>query len=254
LENRLNKVNLGEELVVGVIGGMGPQATADFLTKLVRATPVSKEQEHLHVLIDSNPKVPDRNLAIACASISPGFVLAAMAKTLQDSGAGFVVMPCNTAHAFESSIRECISIPFINMIEEACDVCARDHPCVKRIGVLAAPGCISAGLYQAALARRGMEALVLNHDDQQRFNSILYRIKLNDPSQEVRSEMQVLGNILIASGADVILAGCTEVPLVLEQSQLSRPLIDATWNLAQRCVRYARRLEPIPNHFHTLTH
>lgn len=249
----MNKVTLGEELVVGVIGGMGPQATADFLTKLVRATPVSQEQEHLHVLIDSNPKVPDRNLAIARASNLPGPVLAAMAKTLQDSGAGFLVMPCNTAHAFESSIREGISIPFINMVEEACDVCVRDHPSVNRIGVLAAPGCIGAGLYQSALAKRGMETLLLNHDDQQRFNAILYRIKLKGPSQEVRSEMQALGDILIASGADAIVAGCTEVPLVLEQSKLSRPLIDATWNLALRCVRYARHLEPIPHHFHTLT-
>lgn len=249
----MNKVTLSDELVVGVIGGMGPQATADFLAKLVEATPVSQEQEHLHVLIDSNPKVPDRNRAIAHAGVSPGHVLAAMAENLQEAGAGFLVMACNTAHAFESSIRDAVSVPFVSMIEEACDACVRDHPDARRVGVLAAPGCIDAGLYQAALARRGLKALVLDPDDQQRFTAILYRIKLNGPASEIRAEMKALGETLIASGADILVAGCTEVPLVLEPDNLSRPLIDATWNLAQRCVRYARRLEPIPQHFHNPT-
>lgn len=236
------------ELVIGLVGGMGPQATADFLIKLVDATPVVCEQEHLRVLVDSNPKVPDRNRAIARDGASPGPALADMARRLQRAGAEMLVMACNTAHAFDSSIRDAISIPFISMVEEASDACVRDFPGARRIGLLAAPGCITAGLYQASLNSRRLESVVLSTHDQLRFTSLLYRIKVKDAFNDIRSEMASLGERLVASGADVIVAACTEVPLVLQASDLSRPLVDATWNLAQRCVRYARRIEPFPEH------
>lgn len=236
-----------KDLIVGVMGGMGPQATADFLNKLVEATPVAVEQDHLRVLIDSNPKVPDRNRAIAGEGKSPGPTLALMARRLQTAGAGMLVMACNTAHAFESSIRNAISIPFVSTIEEACDACVRDHPRARRVGILAAPGCISAGLYQASLHSRALEPIVPDANDRLRFNSLLYRIKVEGASDEIRREMISIGQRLTAR-ADVIVAGCTEVPLVLRASDLSRPVVDATWNLAKRCVSYARHLEPFPEH------
>lgn len=241
-----NTTTSNQELILGVLGGMGPQATADFLAKLVALTPVSTEQDHLHVLIDSNPKVPDRNQAIANTGTSPAPALATMAFNLQQAGAGFLVMACNTAHAFEAAIRQAVSIPFVSMIEETCAACVREYPTAKRIGLLAAPGCVNAGLYQAALARHGLQALLLGEEDQQRFNALLYRIKTHDISVATRAEMKALGDKLIASGADILVAACTEVPLVLAAADLTRPLIDATSNLASRCVRYARRLEPIP--------
>jgi aspartate/glutamate racemase len=90
----------GTELVVGVIGGMGPQATADLLAKLAAAAPVATEQDHLRVLVDSNPKVPDRNRALAGDGPSPAAALAAMAAGLERGGATLLAMACNTAHAF----------------------------------------------------------------------------------------------------------------------------------------------------------
>ncbi|WP_233838148.1 aspartate/glutamate racemase family protein [Paraburkholderia sp. ZP32-5] len=245
----------GDELVIGVLGGMGPQASADFLAKLVAATPVQREQDHLRVLLDSNPKVPDRNRAIAAgatgdngasATDGPGPVLAAMARGLEQAGANLLVMACNTAHAFEADIRAAISVPFVSMIEEACDACARGLPGLRRVGVLAAQGCLDAGLYQRALARRGYEALLLAAPQQAHFMQLLYRIKLGDLSSELRAEMRTLAMNLIDAGADALVAGCTEVPLVLDPADLPQPLVDATANLAQRCVRYARRLEALP--------
>ncbi len=236
------------ELTVGVLGGMGPAATVDFLDKLVKATPVTAEQDHLHVLVDSNAKVVDRNKAIAGTGPSPGPQLAAMALGLQKSGAGFVVMACNTAHAFEEDIRAALGVPFVSMVEEAADACLREHAGATRVGVLGAPGCINAGLYQAALSRRGLEPMVLAAAGQQRFNELLYQIKLGTPLAQITPGMKLLGQTLIDSGADLLLAGCTEVPLVLGPNDLSRPLLDATWNLAQRCVLYARGLAPLPVH------
>ncbi|WP_207000008.1 aspartate/glutamate racemase family protein [Trinickia mobilis] len=242
----MNNDALADDLVIGVLGGMGPQATADFLAKLVAATPVAHEQEHLRVRVDSNPKVPDRNKALAGLGGSPGLVLAEMAVGLQHAGVDFLVMACNTAHAFEPTIRAAVTVPFVSMIVEACDTCERAYPQVRRVGLLAAQGCLDARLYQEELARREREALILAPADQRRFMALLYRIKQGDLSPDVRAEMRALGETLIAAGADVIVAACTEVPLVLQEGDLTRPIVDTTSNLAQRCVIYARHLEPLP--------
>jgi aspartate racemase len=239
---------------------MGPQATADFLAKLVAATPVDREQDHLRVQIDSNPKVPDRSDAIAGRGPSPGPVLAAMAAALERAGVDFLVMPCNTAHAFELEIRAGLGVPFVSIVAEAGAACRRNWPAARRYGLLATSGCIAARLYQDNFednveevledrhAARVPSVVTLSPADQQRFMALLYRIKLGDQSNAARAAMRGFGNALIDAGADVIIAGCTEVPLVLGATDLARPVLDTSANLAQRCVRYALRFEPLPAH------
>ncbi|GAB3630169.1 Aspartate racemase [Pandoraea terrae] len=240
------KMNESRELVIGVIGGMGPMATADFLAKLTAATPVATEQDHLRVLIDSNPKIPDRNHAIRGTGESPASAIAETARGLQRSGADFLVMACNTAHAFESAIGDAVSIPFVSMVEEASDACVRRHPSARRVGLLAAPGCLNAGLYQTALSRRGRQTIEPPENYEADFAALLYQIKTSGVSDAVRAGMKALGGALIAAGADVLIAACTEVPLALKDGDLCAPMVDATSNLAERCVRYARRIEAIP--------
>jgi aspartate racemase len=235
-----------EGLVIGVLGGMGPQATADFLAKLVAATPVERDQDHLRVHIDSNPKVPDRSEAIAGRGCSPGPVLAAMAAGLERAGVDFLVMPCNTAHAFETEIRAAISVPFVSIVAEACAAGERAYPNARRFGLLATSGCIAARLHHDAFAQRGLTIVTLASADQERFMALLYRIKRGDTSKAARAAMRGFGNALIDAGAEVVIAGCTEVPLVLDDGDLARPVLDATTNLAQRCVRYAYGFEPLP--------
>jgi aspartate racemase len=233
-------------LAIGVLGGMGPRATADFLTKLVAATPAGCEQDHLRVHIDSNPKVPDRSDAIAGRGESPGPVLAAMAAGLERAGADFLVMPCNTAHAFEAEIRAAVSVPFVSMIDETCTGCERAFPNVHRLGLLATRGCIEARLYQNAFTCIGRTAVVLAPSDLERLMALLYRIKLGDLSHAARDMMCAFGETLIDAGADAVIAGCSEVPLVLGDGDLTRPVFDATTHLARRCVRYAYGFEPLP--------
>ena len=234
------------ERVLGVLGGMGPAATVDFLAKLVAVTDVDHEQDHLRVLVDSNPKVPDRNRSLTAGGESPGPALAAMALGLQRAGADLLVMACNTAHAFESAIRDAIDVPFVSIVTETCDAVEREHPGATRVGVLAAQGALDAGLYQHAFAARGHTVVLLDEQKQQGFMDAIYRVKLGDVSDAVRVTMRSLADVLIADGADVVVAACTEVPLVIDASDLSRPLLDPTTNLARRCVRYARGLEPLP--------
>src|SRR5690606_12590051 len=114
------------ELVVGVLGGLGPEATHDFLGKVLASTGARADQEHLHILIDCNPKVPNRNEAIAARGPSAGPALAAMARRLEAAGADFLVMPCNTASYYQREIEAAAPIPFVGIVPETCKV-VREH-------------------------------------------------------------------------------------------------------------------------------
>lgn len=235
-----------QELVLGVIGGLGPEATHDFFGKVLMHSKATKDQDHIHMIIENNPKTPNRNDAIAGKGPSPGSALAGMASALERAGVDFIVMACNTAHAFEADIRAATQKPFVSLIDEVVDEVRNGHPNAKRVGLLAAQGCLDAGIYNTAFGRHGIDILQLDKPSQARFMKLLYRIKSGEHGTDIRTNMQQLGEELIAKGADILVAGCTEVPLVLKSGQNAKPLIDSTDVLARRCVDYARKLKPLP--------
>lgn len=213
--------------VLGVLGGMGPAATLDFLAKLQAATPVSREQDHLRVLVDINPKVPDRNID----GSDPGPVLAAMASGLRASGAQVLAIACNTAHAYAEDVRAS-GLPLIDMLETA-GLAARAQG-AGVVGVLGTS--LALGLYRDRFSQLGLEVVTLDDHEQVEFMALLYRIKRGDVGQASRDAMAALAHRLIDKGAQAVIAGCTEVPLVLSQTELSTPFLDATQTLAVRCV------------------
>lgn len=225
-------------LTVGVIGGMGPAATIEFQTQLLAATPARRDQDHLRVIVDNNPTLPDRNAALAGKGPSPAALLAAMARGLQAAGADFLVMPCNTAHAFEADIRGAISIPFLSLIGEAANAAALAAP-GGPVGVLAVDGCRAAGLYETALAERELGAIVLDAADQARLMQAIYAIKAGDTGDSVRAEVAQLARSLVDRGARAVISGCTELALVLAPRDLDVPLIDSTEVLVHRTLAYA---------------
>lgn len=222
---------------IGVIGGMGPAATLDLFAKLLEATPAERDQDHLRVLIDSNPRVPDRNAALAGRGPSPGPQLAAAARGLERAGADVLVIACNTAHAFQDEITGAVAIPLLSMIDATADAAVANKP--SRVGVLAADGCRRAGLYKRAFAARDVEALFLDDGAQADFMQLVYRIKAGDTGEAVCSSMTALGASLLARGAELVVAACTEVPLVLGADALGAPLIDSTDALVKRVVAFA---------------
>lgn len=228
----------GPSRTVGVIGGMGPAATLAFQARLLAATPAARDQDHLRVLVDCNPKIPDRNAAIAGAGPSPGPVLAEMARGLERAGADFLVMPCNTAHAFAGEIRAAVAIPLLSLIDETAAAAALAAPGGKA-GVLAVDGARAAGLYETALAERGVTPVLLGPDDQRRFMGCIYAIKAGDTGPAVRAEAVGLARLLTAGGASAVIAACTELALVLEAGDLDAPLIDSTAVLVARTLDYA---------------
>lgn len=232
-------------LTVGVLGGMGPAATVDFMARVLAITAAPREQDNLRLIVDCNPHVPDRNTA-GQDGTDPGAVLASMAKGLEVAGADFVVMACNTAHAYEADIRAALSVPFVSLITETAAVLKAAHPGVHRAGLLAGTGCLEARLYQNAFSAIGVDAVRLSSADQAHFMDLLYRIKRGDTGPAVRTGMARLAQTLADTGAEVVVAACTEAPLVLSQLDVARPLIDTTAILAARTVAYARDGEPLP--------
>lgn len=224
--------------VLGVLGGMGPAATLDFLTKLQAFTPAQRDQDHIRVIVDINPQVPDRNDPFA----KPGPVLAEMAGALRGAGADVLAIACNTAHAYADLVSRSAGLPLIDMIGTAAKA-ARDTG-ARRAGVLGTKQAIK--LYREYLAAQGMGLVTLPAEAQEGFMALLYKIKGGDTGPQVRQAMADLAQILAAEGAEAIIAGCTEVPLVLSQSDTRLPLIDAGELLAKRCVAVCLGLEPAP--------
>ncbi len=227
---------------VGVLGGMGPAATLDFFAKILKGTAATCDQEHLHLIIDNNPHVPNRNEWVAGMGPSPGPALVEMARRLEQAGADFLVLPCNAAHVFQDRIRQSVSIPLLSIIDETRDALLRRFPGTACVGVLASTGCIDAQLYQRAFGEAGVEVVVPIGGDRDTFMDLLCRIKAGDLSSDTSRAMRVLAAHLIARGADVLVAGCTEVPLVLDGSDLPRPLVDSTAVLVERTISFASRL------------
>ena len=225
-------------LVLGVLGGMGPAATLDFLIKVQALTGAKRDQDHIRVIADINPKVPDRNDPFA----KPGPVLAEMAGALQGAGAEVLAMPCNTAHTYADLISSASGLPLIDMIATA-TAAARDDG-QRRVGVLGTSSALK--LYREYLAAGGMGLVRLPSEGQARFMALLDQIKAGDLGPPVRQAMAALARELVDEGAEAVIAGCTEVPLVMGQEDSRVPLYDSSDLLARRCVAVCLGFEPRP--------
>lgn len=227
-------------LTVGVLGGMGPAATIDFMAKVLRHSQARArcEQDNVRLIVDSNPALPDRNAAIAGTGPSPAPELAAMARGLHSAGAQLLVMPCNAAHAFADAVVGATPLPFIHLIEETVAAVTRECGGARRIGVLAADGAAEARLYERALEARQLTPIVPDAVSRSEFMAAIWRIKAGDMAAG-REGIMAAAAQLIAEGAEAIIAGCTEVPLVMRAGDIAVPLIDSTEVLAERTVHLA---------------
>lgn len=214
--------------VLGVLGGMGPAATVAFLARVQALTPAQGDADHIRVVMDLNPQVPDRNTRPGDAEAELG----RMAERLKAAGAQVLAMPCNTAHAQKPGI-VAAGLPFIDMI--AATVAAAKGYDARSIGILATPG--GEALYVAALTAAGVKPVVLQGEDRAAFMACVYGVKRGDVGVDNRAAMARLAEALNVAGADAVIAGCTEVPLLLDAADVSVPLVDSAEVLAKACVR-----------------
>jgi aspartate racemase len=232
---------------VGVLGGMGPEATVDFMAKVIALTDARCDQDHVRMLVDHNPHVPNRQDAILHGGEDPGPVLADMAADLEASGADFLVIPCNTAYVFEDAILAATRIPLISIIGVSIAAAQERAPGANRIGLLATDGCLKAGVFQAGLDAAGLKAELPTEDELREFMALIKTIKAGRQTDETALRMADLAEALVARGAGAVIAGCTEIPLVLGQDAVSVPLVSSTDALAEITVKLATGQIPLPD-------
>ncbi len=223
----------------GVLGGMGPEATVDFMAKVIALTEASCDQDHVRMLVDHNPHVPNRQDAILGDGVDPGTVLADMAAGLEAGGADFLVIPCNTAYVYEDAILAATHIPLISIIGVSIAAAQERAPGADRIGVLATDGCLRSGIFQAGLDAAGLTAELPSASELEELMTLIKAIKGGKHTDDTARAMAGLAQALASRGACAIIAGCTEIPLVLDESAVSVPLISSTDALADITVKLA---------------
>jgi aspartate racemase len=159
---------------VGVLGGVGPAATVDFMAKLVRNTPAARDQDHIKVMVEQNPQIPDRTEALLGGGDDPTLALYAACKTLEEGGADLIAIPCNTAHAFVERIQPSLTIPIVNMLTCTADYLREAFPGVREVGVLATSGTLASRVYETALAARGFVQIAPAEAAQARLMNAIY--------------------------------------------------------------------------------
>jgi aspartate racemase len=228
------------EKIIGILGGMGPEATADLYMRIIRATHVEKDQDHHRVIIDSNAKIPDRTPAIRGTGPSPLPLMLETGLNLQRAGADFIIMPCNTAHYFYDQLQAGLAVPVLHMIRLSAEYTSRRHPEVGEAGLLATDGTLASRLYHESYGEKGIEIVAPAAEAQRGGGTAGYRhIKRGDLETGGRLLHRVAHEIMEA-GSDAVICGCTEVSLVLHDGDLTVPVIDPLQVLAEKAVELAR--------------
>jgi len=226
---------------IGILGGMGPEATIYLFRLIVQLTKVEKDQDHIPIIIFNNPKIPDRTMAIVSGAPSPLPLLIDSAKSLEKAGADFILMPCVTAHYFYKEIVKHITLPFLHLLEESVEYVKQELGNVKRIGLLATDGTVQTGLFQDLFNKNAIEIVTPGKEDQNLIMKALYGkkgVKAGYKEPPRRMILQVLQKLIRGKVGGVI-AGCTEIPLVLNQSDMEIPFINPLKIIAQKSIRKA---------------
>lgn len=227
------------EKTVGILGGMGPEATVDLMQRIIANTPAIDDIDHIRCLIDNDPKIPSRIKAILDGDgANPGPYLAQMAKGLESWGADFLIIPCNTAHAYYSYVAEAVDIPVVHLIDLVVDQVARNSGTTEQVGVLGSHTIIRTQLYTDKFAAVGRQVLYPDQKHQELLFQIIRRVKKGETDITIRQELRAIAQHLKEKGATTAILGCTELGIIAEDLPLV--VVDAAEVLAQEVVAVAK--------------
>lgn len=228
---------------IGIIGGMGSLATCDLFKKIIDMTDAKSDQEHIHICIDCNTNIPDRTKAILEGGENPIPEMVRSGVRLQSMGADVLVMPCNTAHYFYDKITPFFDIPLLNMLKETVKEIKKRK--VKKVGLLATDGTIKSGVYHAALSDEGIDLVIPSPTKQMSVMDVIYNgIKASNRNIDLNEFYGTIDE-LFEKGAEILVLGCTELPVAFELFHINRPIIDPTSVLAAAAIRFVEK--PILN-------
>jgi aspartate racemase len=238
----LKKIDIAESLkimkkILGILGGMGPLATADLFKKVVLLTEAERDQNHIHILVDSNPLIPDRTAFLAGHGENPLRYLVDSAKRLESMKANCIIMPCNTAHYFYDDIVKEINTPFLNMIEETAKKISRKHGHIKKAGLLATAGTCNSGLYEKVFTNYGIEIAKPDKKHQDHIVKLILNVKKGRFNMDISGIYETIDN-LKDKNAEIFILGCTELPIAFQVFNIKEKTVDPTAVLAESAIRF----------------
>lgn len=240
--------------IIGIVGGLGPKAGENLHSRILANTRVVRDQDHLPVLLYTNPRIPDRSEFIFGETTqNPADQILQSLRLLYDFGARVLCVPCNTAHA--PVIWDVVTTGFadfagdgelLHIINLTVEHIIKRHPSVSHVGILATTGAVSAEVYQQALAHRNFRPVLPTEAHQRNIQDAIYHpdwgIKaVSSPvTQQATDALEAAAYRMIVDGAEAIIMGCTEIPLALNGNELKGiPLVDSTAVLAREAIRRA---------------
>lgn len=229
--------------ILGVLGGLGPMATAYYLELMIKMTDAATDQEHLQSIVMNFPTVPDRTAYILGRSEeSPLEPMVALGKQLKAMGAEVVATPCITAHYFHQSLQEGIGLPMIHGIE--CIARQLANGGISRVGLMATDGTVQSGIFQRQVEEQGMELILPDAEGQAAVMALIYD-QVKAGKQPELSLFESVKEQLRSKGAQVVVLGCTELSMLKKEFPLGDGVLDALEVLAQESVlACGKRVKP----------
>ena len=228
-----------QDKIVGILGGMGPEATVDLMQRIIRLTPALDDADHIRCIVDNNPKVPSRIKAIIEGDgEDPGPSMADMGRRLASWGADFLVIACNTAHYYYEAVQQAVNIPVINLIDLVARHVESHFPEQNRVGILASPAVAMTGLYTKRFQKMGITDIWPDADHQASLLCVIKEVKKGNTGPEVRADYLAVCDNLRQQGAHLAIVACTELSAL--DVTLPIDFLDAAEILAMEIVAVAR--------------
>jgi len=222
------------EMVLGVLGGMGPAASAEFMRLMTDLAPAECDQEHPKVFLYSNPQIPDRSSAIIGKGRSPEADLRDGLETLIDWGADLLAVPCNTAHFFIDGFRDELSVPLIHIVEATLELAVLNSP--SGAWLLSTEGTLKSGLYQKEAHKIGYRLLLPPEEVSTDIMRSVHLVKAGDLPLSGEMISSVVEELRSIDDLPMV-AACTELPLAYSASGLSEDgMISSLMALAKKCI------------------
>ncbi|OPA24258.1 hypothetical protein BHL53_14345 [Bacillus cereus] len=221
----------------GILGGLGPQATLNFMQSLIEKTDANKDQEHMNYIAFQHATIPDRTAYILKKTeVNPFPYLKEDVKKLENMKVDFIVIPCNTAHYFYNQLQNETSIPIINMINETIVYIKKAHPTMKKIGVLATEGTIQSNLYQDVMEENRLNVIPTPIEIQENINILIYNQVKKKRAINKGLYLQII-NQMISLGCELIILGCTELSVInSDMESFPIPIVDAQRVLVEKTI------------------
>ncbi|MBL6456806.1 aspartate/glutamate racemase family protein [Belnapia sp. T6] len=227
--------------ILGVLGGMGPLASAHFMLRLTLLTPAERDQEHIPAVLWSDPRVPDRTAARLGGGEDPLPALLRGIHGLEAAGCGAVAIPCNTAHGWYEGMQAATRLPILHIVEATGDELARLGVAERPVGVMGTAATLAMRLYQQGLERRGWDCLVPEPGEMEALVTPAIALVKANRVAEAYAPLAEAARRLVARGARAVVLGCTEIPLgVAAGPALPFPVADSIDALARAAIRWAR--------------